>query len=169
MLRRMGVGLAVAALLLAVSGCPSGSHRAFEHYGIYYGVAPEGYIAAQYQVATSERARVTKVDAFRAAASELAGVLDGSLPLRNGTTSDLRNVRTITIVLLFVDYSRPADQCDEVFGVAAFPVEKIVEVARFGPTAEMAINDRTVWSQKVEVIAAREHRRLMSDDGVDGP
>jgi hypothetical protein len=169
MLNQKGEGLAIITLLILTTGCPSGANRVFERYGIYYGIAPEGYVAAQYQVAASERGRLSKKEAFSAAASEIAGVLDGSLPLRNGTMRDLRNVKTVTVVLLFVDYARPAHLRDEVFGVAAFPVEKIGEVARVGPTAEMEISDQSVWSQKVEVIAAREHQRLMSESVANEP
>ena len=103
------------------------------------------------------------VAALKAATSDIESVVDGVVALRNGTPEDLKKAKSVTIMVLYVDYDLPVEKRVEVFGVAAFRIEELSYVARMGPTDAMLINDRTVWQQRLSEIAAREHKRLTAE------
>ncbi len=151
--------LSVGAAMLA--GCGAGHDQIFEKYGIYYGVSPGGYIAAQYTAPPERGSSMSGTEMFRSVAQELDGVRRGQIPIRNGLKENLAKCETVTIVAIVVHNAGKTTVKEEYVGIISFPIAQLALVARDGPTAEMGVSTVGMEDKDTGTIAREEHARIM--------
>ena len=144
-------------------GCGAGYDKIFDKYGIYYGVSPEGFIAAQYRRPPGQRDTNSLRESFTEAAKELDGVRRGKIPIRNGLQDDLAKCNTVTIIAVEIHDAGERTQHEENVAIVAFPISQLEYVAKNGPTAEMSISVLGLEAKDMITIARAEHKRLERD------
>lgn len=163
MLQKVITALISGLVMAVIAGCPNGSDRIFGQFGLYYGVSQEGYIAARYRVSRTELGHRDLNDFVIAASQEIRDVVRGRVPLRNGIPSDLKSVRSITIMAIVLDEKQPANAHPQILGVVSFRITDLDSVCRHGISGGATLYPMSASYDQLEQIAIQANKDLRNE------